>query len=366
MVEAPLRGTTAASEAARGAAYGPAPRPIQSRMQVRAGVEFRRPDRFLLILVALAAATLCGCGELRGRRLIQRANQLYRDGQYKEAVAMFREAEQFVPDYWMLWLNMGYTCQQMVVPGAKTPENDSAIQCALQSFQRLQTLKPSDPRGSALYVQTLFDTEQYEPLAGMYQKRFEKDPNDEEALNGLVQVFSKWPGHLSDAIAWYHKKAERKASDAEAQYSAGVYVWQQLFAKGGGADKAQFDPRPDPNKPNSDKVAPAFAEGDIVGEQRAELADLGIKDLERAIELRPRYHEATVYLSLIYRQKSFAHFDRPDEWQKCIDKASEWREKTLQLTGQPSKSAQPAGEADEAPAERSGSPAMQPANAEGK
>lgn len=364
MVEALVRRSTAATGVARGTSPGTKDRrPIQSRLQVRAGVKSPRSAHLVLLVIAIIG--MSGCGELRGRRLIQQANQLYRDGQYKEAVAMFREAEQFVPDYWMLWLNMGYTCQQMVVPGAKTPENDSATQCALQAFQRLQTLKPSDPRGPALYVQTLFDTEQYEPLAGMYQKRFENDPNDEEALNGLIQVFSKWPGHLSEAIGWYQKKAERKASDAEAQYGAGVFVWQQLFAKGGGADKAQFDPRPDPNKADAVKVAPTFAEGDIVRQQRIELADLGIKDLERAVELRPKYHEAMVYLTLLYRQRSFAFFDRPDEWQKCIDKASEWREKALQVAGQAVK-AQPSGEGDENPADKSGPEAKQPPNDAGK
>jgi len=328
-------------------------------------VQSRRRASVLVFLVLLGAMALGGCGELRGRRLIQKANQLYRDGQYKEAVAMFREAEHFVPDYWLLWLNMGYTCQQMVIPGAKTPENDGAIQCALQAFQRLQRLKPTDPRGSALYVQTLFDTEQYEALAGIFQNRYQTDPNDEEALNGLIQVFSKWPGHLREAIAWYQKKAEQKSGDAEAQYGAGVFVWQQLFAKGGGADKAQFDPRPDPNKPDPHKVAPAFGEGEIVGQQRIEMADLGIEDLERAVELRPKYHEAMVYLSLLYRQKSFAYFDRPDEWQTCIDKASEWREKMLQLTGQASKPLPPT-DADEAPVEKSEPQVKLPASEERK
>src|SRR5262249_51646884 len=144
MAQAPLRRMTSAAQVAREAPLA-AGAQVPCGLQVRTGVQSRRRDRLLLVLALFGAMSAWGCSELRGRRLIQKANQLYRDGQYKEAVAVFREAEQLVPDYWMLWLNLGYTCQQMVIPGAKTPENDSATQCALQAFRRLQTLKPSDP-----------------------------------------------------------------------------------------------------------------------------------------------------------------------------------------------------------------------------
>jgi len=295
----------------------------------------------VMLLLVLCASL--GCSEVRGRRRIQKANQLFRDGQYKEAVAMFREAEQFVP-------NMGYTCRQMLIPGAKNEENTLATRCALDAFKRLQELKPSDPRGPALYEQTLFETDQYETLSKMYGQRIDKNPQDEEALNGLVQVYSKWPDHLDETIGWYKKKAELRSGDAEAQYAVGVYIWHELFAKGGGADKASFDPRPDPNaKKNQVKTPPPSGPGEIVAQKRIDLADLGIQYLEKAIALRPKYHEAMTYLNLLYRQKSFAYLDRPEEWQKCIDKATEWRDKTLAAAGKAPTSPAP-GEAADNPA----------------
>lgn len=300
------------------------------------------------LLMLLSAS---GCAEVRGRRRIQKANQLYRDGQYREAVAMFQEAEQFVPDFWVLWINMGYTCRQMLVPGAKTAENSDATQCALDAFRRLTKLKPSDPRGPALYEQTLFETDQYEALAKMYTQRIEQNPGDEQALNGLIQVYSKWPNHTDEAVAWYRKKADLKSGDAEAQYAVGVFIWHQLFAKGGGADKAGFDPRPDPNHKKQLKKPPPSSPDDIVGARRIELSDLGIRYLERALEQRPKYHEAMTYSNLLYRQKSYAYFDDPDQWQKCVDKATEWRDKTLSTLGKaPAVPTSLDAVADEAPA----------------
>lgn len=300
--------------------------------------------RSLGLLLCLSAT--CGCSEVRGRRLIQKGNQLYRDGQYKDAVAMFQQAERFVPNFPLLWLNEGYTCREMLVPGADTPENRKAARCALDAFKRFSTLAPKDKRGPALYVQTLFDADQYQTLSGMYEARVAKNAGDEEAINGLIQVYSKWPEHGAQAFAWYKKKAELKSNDAEAQYAVGVYIWQQLFSKGGGADKAAFDPRPDPEaKKDSKKVPPGNVAGDIIGKERSELADQGIRFLERAVELRPKYQEAMTYLNLLYRQKSYAYFEEPEAWQKCIDKAVEWRDKGLALSP-----ASPKPEADSAAA----------------
>ena len=290
------------------------------------------PVRAAVMLVG-SVLLVCACGEVRGRHLLQKANQQYRNGQYVEAVATFTEAERFVPDLWLLWLNKGYTCRSILVPGAKTPENEAALTCALEAFTRLQTLRPQDRRGPALYVQTLFDADQFETLVTLYQARVQRDPRDVEAVTGLIQVYSKWPNHIAEAIDWHRRKIALGPEDPEAYYSAGVYIWQQLFARGGGADKAAFDPRPDPAKPKQAKVPPPSASTDLVGQQRVDMASEGIGFLEKAVQLRPKYQEAMAYANLLYRQKSFAYFRQPEEWQRCIDKAAEWRNKALLTAG---------------------------------
>jgi tetratricopeptide (TPR) repeat protein len=285
------------------------------------------------ILVGFALASI-GCTEVRGRQRIQKGNRLFRDGQYKEAVAEFTEAEKHVPNLWVLWLNKGYTCRQMIIPGAKTPENTAAADCALSSFKKLKEMRPQDARGELLYFQTLFDADRYEELTKIYEERYQKNNRDIEAITGLIQVYTKW-NKLDEALEWYTKKAEIQANDAEAQYAVGAFLWQQLTQKGGGPDMQMFDPRPNPNKPKEKKIPPAFDGGAIVSQQRVDLADMGIKYLEKAVALRPKYFEAMTYINLLYRQKSFAYFDQPDEWQKCIDKALEWAIKSLTVQGKP-------------------------------
>jgi pentatricopeptide repeat protein len=284
---------------------------------------------FFVLAVTVFAA---GCNQVRGRRIVQEGNRLYRDGHYKEAIATFENAERLVPDLPQLWLNKGFTCRQMIVPGARTPESISASKCAMSSFKRYQELAPQDSRGDMLYIQTLFDSDEYETLVKIYEQRLQQNSRDIESINGLIQVYSKW-NKLEEALEWYNRKAEVLANDPEAQYAVGVFIWQQLMQKGGGPDKAAFDPRPDPKRPRQLKTPPPGAYGDIVSQQRIDVADTGIKFLERAVELRPKYHEAMTYVNLLYRQKSFAYFDQPDEWQKCVDKAEEWRRKSLETQG---------------------------------
>jgi tetratricopeptide (TPR) repeat protein len=323
------------------------------------------------LLIALLDAG-AGCDQVSGRRLIQKGNQQFHEGQYAAAVATFREAEQHLPGAWQLWLNKGTACRQMMVPGGKTKENEDAVQCALDSFTRMRELRPQDQRGPALYVQTLFDAERYDVLAAMYRERAARDPADEEAVNGLIQVYARWTGHTSDALIWYEKKADLKDKDAEAQYAVGVYVWQQLFAKGGGADKAGFDPRlqpgqqagpPSGHRPGHDKAPPppSFAADDIFGQKRVDLADVGLKYLDRAVALRPNYTEAMAYLNLLWRQRSFAFFDQPAEWQKSVDKATEWRDKMAVAVGKPAAPAAAGGNAATNPGPET-TPASNPAN----
>jgi tetratricopeptide (TPR) repeat protein len=290
--------------------------------------------RFLgLCLVSSLAFSTAGCNQVRGRRKIQQGNQFYRDGQYKEAHAAFEEAEQYVPDFWVLWLNKGYNCRQLIIPGAKTPESLNASKCALDSFKKLQELKPEDPRGELLYIQTLFDADKFEELSKMYEERYQKNPRDIDNITGLIQVYTKW-GKTDEALEWYTKKAEVQANDPEAQYAVGVFIWQQLQSHGGGQDKATFDPRPDPNNPKAKKkVPPPWGVGDIVSQQRVDLADKGIEYLNKALALRPKYFEAMVYENLLYRQRSFSLFDDPPEWQKSIDKAKEWMCKSIETQG---------------------------------
>jgi len=313
-----------------------------ARQTSRPGVASRASSRAHLALLIVLGFSAAGCSELQARRHARTGNALYREGDYAGAVREYQESERYYDGLQVVALNKGLACQKMMLPGAKTPENDQAVDCALQAFQRAKQLNPSDQRGDALYVQTLFDGDRFDTLAKMYEGQLAKNDKDLAAVNGLVTVYSR-SNDWRKALEWTSRRADIESHDAEAHYGVGVLIHNLLFQKGG-SDKSSFDPRPDPNldpKKAPPKVPPPFGEEDIIGEERIKMADQGIQYLEKAIEIRPEYKEAMVYINLLYRQKSLAYLENWQEWQKCIDLAESWRNKALPPGGAPAP-AQPA------------------------
>ena len=278
-----------------------------------------------LVIIALALASF-GCSELRARQLAREGNRQFRDGDYSAAIQTYAAAQQLhaLP---VVAFNQGLACRQLMLPGAKTPENERAVECALSAFSQLKRLDPADPRAEQLYQQTLFDADRFERLAEIYTKQLSARPDDPAALNALVQVYLRW-GRWDEALRWTIERAQRNAADAEAHYAVGVLVYGRLFEKGGGPDQSSVDPRP---QGSALKLPPPMLSGDIVGEERARLAELGISHLKRALELRPTYADALIYLGLLHRQKSFAYFDRPLDWQNAVDTAENYRKQAMAL-----------------------------------
>lgn len=277
---------------------------------------------FILVLVA----SCLGCSELRARQLAREGNRHYREGNYAAAAASYASAQQLHP-LPVVAFNQGLACRQMMLPGVKSEANERAVDCALDAFSQLKRLNPQDVRAEPLYQQTLFDADRFEQLAKIHGEQLRSTPDDPAALNAMVHLYSRW-GRWDDALRWAIERAERRAKDAEAQYAVGVLIYTRLFEKGGGVDKSSFDPRPQGAEL---KLPPPSASGDVVGEERLKLSDLGISYLEKALDLRPTYADAWIYLGLLQRQKSYALFERPAEWQATVEAAETSRKQAMTL-----------------------------------
>ncbi|HYO93997.1 MAG TPA: tetratricopeptide repeat protein [Polyangiaceae bacterium] len=283
--------------------------------------------RASLMLATMGLAL--GCAELRGRSHAREGNRLYKSGDYAAAIAEYTQAERLAPELATVVLNKGLACRQLLLPGSKGPETERGTRCALEAFARFKAIRPDDPRGEQLYVQTLFDTDSFEALLERYHRQLRSNPSDTAAVNALIQVYSR-KNDWKNALEWMVRRAELEPRDADAHYAVGVFIWTTLFQKGGSADKAAFDPRVTDKQV---QAVPLFGVDDIAGQERIRLADRGIEHLQRALELRPNYREAMIYLNLLHRQKSFAFFERQDQWQASVDAAETWRAKAAEGGG---------------------------------
>jgi tetratricopeptide (TPR) repeat protein len=315
------------------------------------------------VLGLAAAALAVGCSDVRGRKLIQDANELYKRGRYAEAVAVYERAQELVPDLPELWLNKGYTCRQLIVPGSPDPASQRAVACALAAFKRLGQLRPGDARADQLTIETMFDANQFHELEVMFLERNRQKPDDVDIMHGLQQVYYK-SGRWAQALEWARRVAMTRRADPEAFYGVGTFIWQVLSSKGGGPEMAAYDPRPrlpppgeapapaeipagGKNVKGKVKLAPAPVPvappapvpgpDALSGPLRAEMADDGIRYLEEAVRLRPRYADAMTYLALLYRQKSFSFFDDVPKWQEAVDKANDWQKRAASAVARPGK-----------------------------
>ena len=277
------------------------------------------------LLLSFVAMSAFGCSEFRARQQAREGNRHFQEGNYLAAVGAYSAAEQLHPMP-VISFNKGLACRQLMMPGAKSRQNEQAVDCALESFRRLKEQSPGDPRADQLYQQTLFDADRFDALGRSYTAQLQHNPTDLAALNGLIQVYSI-SGHWDDALHWTVERAKRAPRDAEAQYAVGVLVYTHLFEQGGGAEQSAYDPRPG----GAPKLQPATNPGDITGLARVALAEQGIEYLKKALETRPGYAEAVTYLGLLHRQESFAYFDQPANWQAAVDAAEEFRKQATAL-----------------------------------
>ena len=153
-------------------------------------------------------------------------------------MTLYKEAEALVPELPVLWLNKGYTCRQLIAPGAADPESRRAAACALGAFRRLGEVAPKDPRAGELTSRPGSTSQDYPSLEARLPRAHRQAPDDLDAVHGLQDVYFKW-GKWPQALEWSKQAAALRANDAEAQYGVGTFVWQILSTHGGGRRRSR-------------------------------------------------------------------------------------------------------------------------------
>jgi tetratricopeptide (TPR) repeat protein len=241
----------------------------------------------------LAVATLSlltmvtGCSKLQARDQLIKGVQAYKNAKFEEAIDHFQNAERLDPQLANAPLYLATAYAQQVVPDANTPENTKNAQLAVDAYKQV--------------------------LA--------KDPNDLTALKGIGAVYLN-TGKTEEAKAWQRKVTAADPNDPVAHYTIGVVDWRVAY-------KNAIATRNGLGLQDNGDMIKDKAACQKLAEVNAPLVDEGIKELLKAIELRPGYDDAMSYLSLLYRRK--ADLDCGDDAAHKADLASfdEWRDKTM-------------------------------------
>jgi len=236
---------------------------------------WRRPAVLLCVLAAVLGAT--GCEEIRARQLIKDGNDFFRKGEFKQAVAKYREAQGLRPEMPQIYLHRAYAYLALFVPGDTAKENQAVAKDAIDAFNDYLKRRPEDEKTRQLMIQTLIDSGRYDDALAFFQRKLDTNAKDLEAIKALGVISSK-AGRFEDGLGWYDRRAQVTPTDPEAFYAIGTLCWERLYQR---SDKA--------------------------GEARLAVADRGIAALKKAMDLKPKYVEAITYVNLLYRERALGH-----------------------------------------------------------
>jgi tetratricopeptide (TPR) repeat protein len=244
------------------------------------------------VLVFVGLVLVGGCTEVKARRQIQQGNKSYYDGNYERAITEYEGALGAKPDLHIGWYNLGLAHLALFSPGAKGPDNEKHAAGAIKAFNEYLKVDKNDTKARDYLLSTYMDSGHYEGAVDFFMKKLEENPSDPNIMAQLAQIYAS-AGKFAEANEWHRKRVGVETStDAKADvwYSIGVLSWRRLNNH-----------------------------GDVVGEERAKIADEGIAALEQADTIRKDHQATLTYLNLLYRERSVAS---EASWARAVDQAT--------------------------------------------
>jgi tetratricopeptide (TPR) repeat protein len=248
---------------------------------------------------AVAAALLAGsgCEEIGARRTIQRANKLYGEGRFSQAVEEYETALKVAPHLAAGHHNAGLAYLKLFKPGDESPKNLSYANAAAQHLTIYLQSNPGDVKIIDLLTRLWVDSGNYQKALSYWEGELQKDPRSREVILRLAAINNQ-AGRYDEAVRWHQRRAEFETdpgAKAKAYKDIGQLQWHQLM------------------KP------------DAVDEKRLYLADVGIAALQKAAALEPGDADVQTLLASLYEHRSHAH---GASWARIVEAASTLQHRT--------------------------------------
>jgi tetratricopeptide (TPR) repeat protein len=292
-------------------------------------------------LVPLVMATaLAACTKIESRDLIREGNQLYRDGNWEQAIEKYNQSLEMEPDGVTVLWNRAMAAESIVLNLKDATEDDKVAlrkqyaTIALESLDewndkreksgnqddrpecsRPQPAPPPTPEGGAESAEpgepgddgidpdlkaykehrlaVLGADARCDDLIEHWRQMHMACPQNEDLYTTIAQTFEDICGMPDKAEEWYVKRTEDFPESSKAWYSIATRRFYPLM--------------PDPESGLPFNAA-------IDAKSRLAIADEVIGFLEKATALDPKYRDPYVWRSMAYTQKSLAreYVDPPD------------------------------------------------------
>lgn len=244
-------------------------------------------SRIRLVALVVTVVAACGCSEVKARHRIQQGNKHYKDNQYADAVRTYEEALELAPQLATGWYNLALAHLALFTAGNKAQDNLAHADRAVEALTRYLELEPKDnntcaepPCARNFLLSTYIDSGRYPKVIEFFEGELGKNPKDTLAIANIAKTYRD-AGEFDRAVTWYKKLAEAERTydeKANAFCQIGVMSFLRLLNH-----------------------------AEVMGEERARIADQGLKGLARALELRQNHADTYSYMNLLYRQRALAH-----------------------------------------------------------
>jgi Tfp pilus assembly protein PilF len=256
----------------------------------------------LLAPVLIALPILgTGCQKLQARDHLNKGVNAFKNAQYPEAVEHFKQAVELDPNYPIARLYLATAYMQQYIPGAESDENKKMADAAENTFKDV----------------------------------LKEDPNNTTAIAYLGSLYlneKRW----DDSKAWYDKLTTVDPKSAVGFYSKGFIAWSEWYPADGTA-RANLGMKLDDPGPIKEKKVREELKAKYGG-----IIDEGLKNLDEALKVDPKYDDAMAYENLLIRERADLA-DSKEEYEQQVKIANDWVDKAMAVKKEKTEAKQKTG-----------------------
>jgi tetratricopeptide (TPR) repeat protein len=307
----------------------------------------------VLAALSLLVVAGIGCSTVKAKAAFKDGNKLYKEENYRKAIAEYEKAVALKPDFAEAHFYLASSHQSLFRPGKEGDENRMHLDKAVEHYEKaLEHNKGDSPQLQQLRVNGLAaltaiyaepPQQNFEKALGYAEQLVKDNPNDTKNLYAMANLYEKFE-RVNEAEQTYEKAAQLNPNDPKACGTLASFYNKALWDEQGnawvegqskGARRVKFEKAVgtlercadlDPADPKGHNTLAmfywdkAYRDPLLSDAVKNEYADKGIVAVDEALRVNPGFWEAIVSKGLLYRVK--AQFAKnPADRKKYLDQA---------------------------------------------